>query len=93
MGLSVCASRYSTHPSDHDSLFFRAGFGGPLLAPELTDENGRKKMVGSVMFVEVESIQEVRKIVESDLYYTKGVVRTAFPSSTMQPVSLFDLVG
>ena len=94
MGLRVCASRYSTDPFDHDSLYhFRAEFGGPLLAPELTDENGRKKMVGSLLFFEAESIEEVRKIVESDIYYTKGVVRPASPSSTVQPVSLFDLVG
>jgi len=48
-------------------------FGGALLAPELTDECGRKKMTGSLMFYEAESIEEVRKIVKSDIYYTSGV--------------------
>ena len=44
------------------------------MAPELTDENGRKKMTGSLMFYEAQSIEEVRKMVESDIYYTSGVV-------------------
>jgi len=48
-------------------------FGGALLAPELTDESGRKKMTGSLMFYEAESMEEVRKMVESDIYYTSGV--------------------
>ncbi|KAF8489821.1 hypothetical protein F5888DRAFT_1808571 [Russula emetica] len=50
-----------------------AKFGGPLLAPELTDEKDKAKMTGSLMFFEAESIEEVRKIVESDIYYTSGV--------------------
>ncbi|KAN0107039.1 hypothetical protein V8E52_010547 [Russula decolorans] len=50
-----------------------AKFGGPFLAPELTDEKDRTKMAGSLMFFEAESIEEVRKIVESDIYYTSGV--------------------
>jgi len=50
-----------------------AKFGGPLLAPELTDENDRKKMIGSLMFYEAESIEKVREVVESDIYYTSGV--------------------
>ena len=58
-----------------DSHFFCPEFGGALLAPELTDESGRKKMTGSLMFYEAESIEEVRKIIESDIYYTSGVVR------------------
>jgi uncharacterized protein len=56
-------------------IIFRAEFGGALLAPELTDENGRKKMTGSLMFYEAESIEEVRKLVGSDIYHTSGVVR------------------
>ncbi|KAF8470510.1 hypothetical protein DFH94DRAFT_696961 [Russula ochroleuca] len=50
-----------------------AKFGGALLAPELTDENDRKKMTGSLMFYEAESIEDVRKLVGSDVYYTSGV--------------------
>lgn len=45
------------------------------MAPERTDESGRKKMIGSLVFYEAESIEEVRKMVESDIYYTSGVVR------------------
>ncbi|KAN0128009.1 hypothetical protein V8E53_014186 [Lactarius tabidus] len=48
-------------------------FGGAFLAPELTDEKGRKKMLGSVMFFEAESMEEVRKVVEADPYFTGGV--------------------
>jgi len=64
-------------------ILLYAEFGGPLLAPELTDEKNRTKMTGSLMFFEAESIEEVRKIVESDIYYTSGVVRLTFPSSTI----------
>jgi hypothetical protein len=74
--------------------FLCAEFGGPLQAPELTDEKGKTKMVGSLLFFEAESIEEVRKIVESDIYYTSGVVRLTFPSSTIESISffVFDLV-
>ena len=78
MGSRVSASCYSTLPTT-TSFFFRAEFGGALLTPELTDENDRKKMTGSLMFFEAESIEEVRKIVESDIYYTSGVVRLRLP--------------
>jgi uncharacterized protein len=57
------------------TLFSRAEFGGALLVPELKDESGREKMTGSLMLYEAESIEEVRKVVESDIYYTSGVVR------------------
>ncbi len=48
------------------------------MAPEITDEKGRKKMMGSVIFYEAESIEEVRKVVESDPYYADGVVRACY---------------
>ncbi len=62
-----------------------AEFGGALLTPELTDESGRKKMTGSLMFYDAESIEEVRKTVESDIYYTSGVVRLLLSRLTVQP--------
>ena len=31
-------------------------------------------MVGSVFFVEAETIEEARKVAEDDIYYTSGVV-------------------
>ena len=68
-------------------FFLCAEFGGPLLAQELTDEKGRPKMIGSLMFFEAESIEEVRKTVESDIYYTSGVVRLTSPRSTIQSIS------
>jgi hypothetical protein len=77
------------------SSFSCAEFAGPLLAPELTDEKDRAKMIASLIFFEAESIEEVRKIVESDIYYTSGVVRLTSPSSTtFQSISFvdFDLV-
>ena len=43
--------------------FFRAEIGGALLALELSVENDWKKMP----FFEAESIEEVRKTVESDI--------------------------
>jgi len=43
------------------------------ITPELTDESGRKKMIGSLVFYEAESMEEARKMVESDIYYTSGV--------------------
>lgn len=76
-------------------FFICAEFGGPFLAPELTDEKDRTKIAGSLLFFEAESIEEVRKIVESDIYYTSGVVRLTFPGSIIQSISFFDfdLVG
>lgn len=73
-----------------NSHFFYPEFGGALLAPELTDESGRKKMIGSLMFYEAESIEEVRKIVDSDTYYTSGVVRLSlfFPAHSPTIVTL-----
>jgi uncharacterized protein YciI len=85
---STCILPQPSTTANHD--FLCAEFGGPLLAPELTDEKGRNKMTGSILFFEAESIEEVRKIVESDVYYTSGVVRLTFPSSTIQSISFFD---
>ena len=72
-----------------------AEFGGAILAPEFTDEKGRNKMMGSVIFYEAESIEEVRNLVEVDPYLTDGVVR-AYDSSDSSPTTdsdLFDIVG
>ena len=45
------------------------------IAPGVTE----KEMIGSVMVFEAESLEEVRKIVENDIYYTTGVVSSRFP--------------
>jgi len=71
-------------------FFLCAEFGGPLLSPELTDEQGRTKIIGSLFFLEAESVEEARKIVESDIYYKSLVVRLTFPGSTIQSISFFD---
>ncbi|KAJ7098289.1 hypothetical protein C8R44DRAFT_357732 [Mycena epipterygia] len=46
--------------------------GGALLTPESLT-GGEKQMVGSMMIYEAESLEVVRKIIESDIYYTSGV--------------------
>ncbi|GBE83944.1 hypothetical protein BKA93DRAFT_736345 [Sparassis latifolia] len=48
--------------------------GGPLLSPEsIASPTAEKKMVGSLMIFEADNIETVKKIVESDIYYTSGV--------------------
>jgi uncharacterized protein len=47
--------------------------GGPLIAPE-TLEAEKQKFIGSVLLVQAESLDAVRKIVEEDVYWTSGVV-------------------
>ncbi|KAI0044730.1 hypothetical protein FA95DRAFT_1496620 [Auriscalpium vulgare] len=47
-------------------------FGGAMLTPESVDTKP-KEMAGSVLFHEAESLEEVQKTVESDIYYTSGV--------------------
>ena len=41
------------------------------------------------MFYEAESIEEVRKIVKSDIYYTSGVVRLSLFPAHSPPMLLF----
>ncbi|KAH9913510.1 uncharacterized protein B0H18DRAFT_888089 [Fomitopsis serialis] len=49
-------------------------FGGGLLTPEsIASPTAEKKLVGSMMVFEADSIETVRKVVESDLYYQTGV--------------------
>ena len=49
-------------------------------------------MIGSVMFFEGESIEEVRKVVEADPYFTDGVVRAydsqIIPHPTLTPLAI-----
>jgi len=46
--------------------------GGAMFTPE-SITGGDAKMVGSVLFFEADTIEEVRKVVEGDIYYTSGV--------------------
>ncbi|KAH9913503.1 hypothetical protein B0H21DRAFT_703925 [Amylocystis lapponica] len=49
--------------------------GGAMLSPEsIASPTAEKKMVGSVIIYAAESLEACRKIVESDIYYTSGVV-------------------
>ncbi|ETW80083.1 hypothetical protein HETIRDRAFT_322307 [Heterobasidion irregulare TC 32-1] len=48
--------------------------GGAILTPEsIASESAEKKMTGSVLFFHAETIDKVRKTVESDVYYTSNV--------------------
>ncbi|KIP08660.1 hypothetical protein PHLGIDRAFT_29453 [Phlebiopsis gigantea 11061_1 CR5-6] len=46
--------------------------GGGLLTPE-TYQTADKKLTGSVLVFEAESLEDVRKLVESDVYWTSNV--------------------
>ncbi|RDX47528.1 hypothetical protein OH76DRAFT_1354079 [Lentinus brumalis] len=47
---------------------------GAMLTPEsIASPTAEKKMVGSVFICEAESLEEVRKVMQSDVYYTSGV--------------------
>lgn len=49
--------------------------GGAMFSPDsVLPGAAEKKMVGSVMFFQADTIEEVKKTVESDVYYTSGVV-------------------
>ncbi|TFY51611.1 hypothetical protein EVJ58_g10475 [Rhodofomes roseus] len=49
-------------------------FGGGLLSPEsIASPTAEKKLVGSMMVFEADSVEAVRKVIESDLYYQNGV--------------------
>jgi hypothetical protein len=48
--------------------------GGAVLTPESIEPDRDVNMIGSVLVFESETLEEVRKVVESDIYYTSGVV-------------------
>ena len=50
-------------------------YGNAFLTPEsIAPGVTEKKMIGSVMIFEAASIEEVRKLIENDVYYKNGVV-------------------
>ncbi|KAG6821033.1 hypothetical protein H0H93_007923 [Arthromyces matolae] len=70
--LSVRAEHLKEFKAKIDSGFVRVG--GVLLSAEsIAAEATDKKMVGSLFICEAKDIEEVKKIVESDIYYQKGV--------------------
>lgn len=50
-------------------------FGGPLLSPEsIETADAPRKMVGSMVVIQAESLADVRKLIESDIYWASNVV-------------------
>ncbi|THH18814.1 hypothetical protein EW146_g2228 [Bondarzewia mesenterica] len=48
--------------------------GGAMLTPESVEsESSEKKMSGSILFFQAEKLDEVRKTVQNDVYYTSDV--------------------
>jgi hypothetical protein len=45
-----------------------------MITPESLEPGAEKKMVGSFMLFEAESVEEVKKILEKDPYYAANVV-------------------
>lgn len=45
-----------------------------MLTEDSLNPGAEKKMIGSTLIFKAESIEEVRKLVEKDVYYTSGVV-------------------
>jgi uncharacterized protein YciI len=46
-----------------------------LLSPDtMVMEGRRSNAIGSLFIVQAKTIEEARKVIESDLYYTSGVV-------------------
>ncbi|KAJ3901693.1 hypothetical protein F5879DRAFT_967255 [Lentinula edodes] len=54
--------------------WYWVGVGGVLLSPEsLSAPPEGQKMIGSTFICEAESLDEVKKMVEEDIYYKEGV--------------------
>lgn len=64
-----------------------------MLTPEsITSPTAVKTMTGSTIIYSASSLEEVRKIVESDVYYTAGVVRLFARPHTRNPLTMVALV-
>lgn len=62
-----------------DSETHTAEYGSALLTPEsIASADAAKKMVGSVMVFEMETLEDVKKLIEGDIYYKTGVVSPQF---------------
>ncbi|KNZ77763.1 hypothetical protein J132_03821 [Termitomyces sp. J132] len=70
--LSVREDHLAGFKAKIDGGFVRVG--GVLLSPEsIATSSSDKKMIGSMFICEAENIEEVKKVVESDIYYKAGV--------------------
>lgn len=52
---------------------------GPTLTPESVLPGAERKMNGSLLIVEASSIEEVKNIVEGDVFYNNNVVSPLAP--------------
>jgi hypothetical protein len=62
------------------AIFFFSGVGGGLLTPESilsTTPHEDKRLVGSMLVCMAPTIEGARAIIESDIYYTSGVVSSS----------------
>lgn len=57
--------------SSYQANFLKVG--GATVTPESLQPGAENKMTGSFLVLEAENIEEVRKFVESDVYYTGNV--------------------
>ena len=57
-------------------VMYLAELGGGLLDPSSQETSPEKRLIGSFIIYEAESLETVRRMVEEDIYYTDGVVRT-----------------
>ena len=65
-----------------------AGLGGMLLSPEAMEIGGcGRKAVGSFLILQARTIEEARKVIESDLYYTSGVVSRSYIMMLLRYIS------
>jgi hypothetical protein len=72
-----------------------SGVGGALLTPESilpSTPAEDKRILGSGMIMEAASIEEVKKTIESDIYYTSGVVRSLC-FLVVESAKAMDIVG
>ena len=47
---------------------------GPTLTPEFVLPNAKEKMNGSFLVIEASSIEEVKGVIESDIFYNNDLV-------------------
>jgi hypothetical protein len=59
------------------------GAGGAILTSEsIETPSSEKKMIGSMLIMEADNMDKVRKAIEEDIYYTSGVVSDLVSCST-----------
>ncbi|KAF9567916.1 hypothetical protein CPC08DRAFT_626012 [Agrocybe pediades] len=70
--LSVRETHLGGAKERHETGFIQIG--GAITTPEaITNPDAPKNMVGSVFLIQAESIDDVKKMIENDIYYTSGV--------------------